>query len=545
MLKPLTPDLSLVPSPLLAPVTHILLHFQIDPEGRLTSPQAPEGTQRTLAEAEFTTPENVLAATARLEEFQAILARPASTELVRLIPSAGGKNSKDSAQPIVLNKAVLLAAPPTPGPGDNLWAPETVPMINVPLEKRLQTAQQGTPDQSMSRKNQLERSDGELQARAQSFQQAFAVNRSATFANSFVPNTRHVVEGIFKPVWFGDTLVLARRVAVQGQHYVQGCWLDWASMQRWLLGEIEDLLPTARLEPLRANDDSPARMLAALPVRLIPGATGNLREPQASPIRYALTLAWACVLVAGLAIALLLRGTLSLSERRAAFVSAVTHELRTPLTTFKMYSEMLAEGMVPDENKRREYLSTLCAEASRLNHLVENVLAYARLERGSARRRVETVTVRELIDRVRPRLVQRADQAGMRLQEDVPASASAMIVRVDVGAVEQILFNLVDNACKYAAPCETERIIHLEALPDRSQFTLLRVRDHGRGISDEAAKRLFQPFSKSADEAAHSAPGVGLGLALCRRLARSLGGHLRFNPSVPGGACFELRLPSA
>jgi signal transduction histidine kinase len=250
------------------------------------------------------------------------------------------------------------------------------------------------------------------------------------------------------------------------------------------------------------------------------------------------------VLVAGLAIALLLRGTLSLSERRAAFVSAVTHELRTPLTTFKMYSEMLAEGMVPDENKRQEYLSTLCAEASRLNHLVENVLAYARLERGSARRRVETVTVRELIDRVRPRLVQRVDQAGMRLQEDVPASASAMVVRVDVGAVEQILFNLVDNACKYAASSETEPIVHLEALPERSQFTLLRVRDHGRGISAEAAKRLFQPFSKSADEAAHSAPGVGLGLALCRRLARSLGGHLRFNPSVPGGACFELRLPT-
>ena len=72
---------------------------------------------------------------------------------------------------------------------------------------------------------------------------------------------------------------------------------------------------------------------------------------------------------------------------------------------------------------------------------------------------------------------------------------------------------------------------------------MLRVRDHGQGISAESAKRLFKPFSKSAQEAAHSAPGIGLGLALCRRLSRSLGGDLRFVRNATRGACFELRLP--
>jgi signal transduction histidine kinase len=242
------------------------------------------------------------------------------------------------------------------------------------------------------------------------------------------------------------------------------------------------------------------------------------------------------------AVAVLLQGTLSLSERRAAFVSAVTHELRTPLTTFKMYSEMLAGGMVPDA-ARREYLGTLCAEANRVNHLVENVLSYARLERGSARSRIEKVTVRDLLQRVKPRLVQRAEQAGMTLQEDADFRALNSVVSVDVAAVEQILFNLVDNACKYAAPTASERIVHLEAFPENGRFAMVRVRDHGRGISAEAARRLFQPFNKSADEAARTAPGVGLGLALCRRLGRSLGGDLRFNGAVTGGACFELLLP--
>jgi len=173
---------------------------------------------------------------------------------------------------------------------------------------------------------------------------------------------------------------------------------------------------------------------------------------------------------------------------------------------------------------------------------VENVLAYARLERGSARNRVESVRLSDLIERTKLRLIQRAGQAGMDLTVDGEENALATVVHVDVSAVEQILFNLVDNACKYAAPGAAEKIIHLEALPG-GKFAMLRVRDHGQGISEQGARTLFQPFSKSAHEAAHSAPGVGLGLALCRRLSRSMGGDLRLDLLVKGGACFVLTLP--
>jgi hypothetical protein len=548
MFKPLGPDALLDPSPLLTPVTNILLHFQFDPEGRLTSPQVPEGNQRVLAETRFTTSERIEAAAGRLRAFEQILAQKASPNLARLVTAGTGAQpgpAHESGARERLNRDVLLAAPPAPGPRDNTWAAVTLPFLNVELEKRLQSPQKSAPDESASYKKQVERGEGELQARAQSLQQAFAVNRVATLANSGTPDRHPVVEGLFKPIWFGETLVFVRRVAVQGQDYVQGCWVDWAGVQKWLLEEVKDLLPRAKLEPLESDgDDAQTRMLATLPARVIPGTAEPSAGEAPSPIRFALAFAWACVLIAGISVALLLHGTLSLSERRAAFVSAVTHELRTPLTTFKMYSEMLAGGMVPDEGKRKHYLSTLCAEASRLNHLVENVLAYARLERGSARSRIEKLTVLELIDRVKPRLIQRVEQAGMLLREEVPAAALGIIVQVDVGAVEQILFNLVDNACKYAVPSAAERIVHLEAFPQKHKFVLLRVRDHGQGISAEAARSLFRPFSKSANEAAHTAPGVGLGLALCRRLGRNLGGDLRFNSSIPGGACFELLLPA-
>ena len=93
----------------------------------------------------------------------------------------------------------------------------------------------------------------------------------------------------------------------------------------------------------------------------------------------------------------------------------MTHELRTPLTTFRLYTEMLDEGMVASAESQRSYLKTLRAEADRLGHLVENVLAFARLERGRAADGREIVAPAELLDRLVPRLALRARQAGMEL----------------------------------------------------------------------------------------------------------------------------------
>jgi signal transduction histidine kinase len=283
--------------------------------------------------------------------------------------------------------------------------------------------------------------------------------------------------------------------------------------------------------------------LAALPVRLLPGEAPFEPDSSVSALRLSLAVAWGCVLLAGLAVAALLAGVVTLSERRGAFVSAVTHELRTPLTTFRMYAEMLAEGMVPDAAQRERYLNTLRVEAERLTHLVENVLAYARLERGRARGRVEVVAVEQLLARVESRLRGRAEQAGMQLVVELDNRVTPFLVRTDTSAVEQVLFNLVDNACKYAVTA-ADRRIHLSAgiLGRRLE---LRVGDHGPGIAHRQARRLFRPFSKSAVEAANSAPGVGLGLALSRRLAREMGGDLSLESTPAFASCFVLALPLA
>jgi signal transduction histidine kinase len=353
-----------------------------------------------------------------------------------------------------------------------------------------------------------------------------------------------VQQGPLHVVWIGPALVLARRVRVEEGTFLQGCWLDWDVIRRDLVASAADLLPNASLEPVPTPAPGslvPARMLASIPARLVPGSAPDEPEPNWSPVRLSLWIAWGCLTLAAVSVAWVLRGALSLSERRGTFVSAVTHELRTPLTTFRLYSEMLDEGMVPSGDSQRSYLKTLRSEADRLGHLVENVLAFARLERGRAADGREIIAPADLLDRLVPRLAARIQQAGMELM--VSPSDFQTNVRVDLSVVDQILSNLVDNAVKYAGSA-ADRRIHLELAP-AGRWLSLTVRDHGPGLPPRVIRKLFRPFSKSAHDAAQSAPGIGLGLALSRRLARALGGDLRLRENGPLGASFALTVPLA
>ena len=488
-----------LPSPLLVQMSpYILLHFQLGPTGDLTSPQVPVRRPPEPDPVVYTTREAIARAAARLDRLRTQVGADALAAALSQEPSR---------------------SPPPQG-------------------AMTQTSEVQPPQQMV----QQERNVKEWQARTQTFQGInVEAQTQSKISNRLMAGS--VAEGVMKPMWFGEALVLARRVTVGGQEYLQGAWLDWPALRQWLLAGVKDLAPSADLVPVGDGpQEDRSRMLAALPVRLVPGTVPAPETAETSPVALSLAVAWACVLLAAAAVGLLLWGTVALSERRGDFVSAVTHELRTPLTTFRMYSEMLAEGMVTDDQKRRRYLATLRVEALRLSHLVENVLAYARLERGRVQRRVEIVPVGDLVARLRDRLAERAAQARMELVIEAPED-NGLAVKADASAVEQVLFNLVDNACKYAAAAEDKRIHVVVGKTDGA--VALRVCDHGPGISPADARRLFRPFSKSAKEAANSAPGVGLGLALSRRLARDMGGNLRLEAQPAGGACFVLTLPCA
>ena len=152
------------------------------------------------------------------------------------------------------------------------------------------------------------------------------------------------------------------------------------------------------------------------------------------------------------------------------------------------------------------------------------------------RNRLVKMPMKELMQQTTERLPQRVRQAGMELHETLAPQAAKTVVLTDPAAVEQILFNLVDNSCKYASRAEDRRI-HLHWSVGKG-VAQIRATDHGPGIQAAQAKKLFRPFSKSDLEAAQTAPGIGLGLALCRRLAGEIGGKLHFDSGNGDGAAF-------
>ena len=514
----------------------------IAPDGRITSPEVPSGRGKALSIATYSN--GVMIATA--DRALSDLGQVSSLDRMLALLPANKPGRPEPARLIVAQNINAAANPLAENP--------TAGMAQQRVEEQAQQLQVAQVAGNFSTQQQELRSDQEYNARVlQQVKFQGKPSKGKVVEKPLAqpepappggpPAASSLQEGVMVPFWAGDKLLLARRVTVGAKEYVQGCWLDWRAIRQDLMSEIGDLLSGADLVPAESGARNPAgRMLAGLPVRLEPGRIPDVLADGITPVQLSLLIAWCCVLLGAGAVGLLLVGAVSLSERRGAFVSAVTHELRTPLTTFRMYAEMLAEGMVTDAEKRRQYLTTLCAEAERLSHLVENVLSYARLERGRKGGHPEVLPVGEVVARVKDRLAQRSGQAGMNLVVEAGEAGSAQVL-ADPSVAEQILFNLVDNACKYAANANDKRI-QVETSME-GKMAVIRVRDYGPGIGAEEMRRLFQPFSKSAKKAAETAPGVGLGLALSRRLARQMGGELRLCRSVADGACFELVIPLA
>lgn len=347
------------------------------------------------------------------------------------------------------------------------------------------------------------------------------------------------------PVWLETAgqqrLTLLRLVRIEEMEICQGIVLDAPALQEMLAQEVADLFPQAELAPMREPvPPQPERTMTALPFQLDPGPAPPLPEAGWTPLRVGLALAWLASLIALATVGLGGWSLLDLSERRIRFVSAVTHELRTPLTTLRLYLDMLVHGMVREEKQRDEYLHTLHAETDRLHRLVGNVLAFSRLENQRPRLNRSRVPIVELLEQVRVAWANRCQDAEKELIVENQLAADAALW-TDAELVQQVLGNLIDNACKYSRGAEDRRLWMRARHEGRS--LLFEIEDRGPGVAAKDRRLIFRLFRRGRS-AEDTSGGVGLGLALARRWTRLLGGRLTLQNRAPGqGACFGVELP--
>src|SRR5437764_6936810 len=183
-----------------------------------------------------------------------------------------------------------------------------------------------------------------------------------------------------------------------------------------------------------------------------------------------------------------------LENTRQEFVANVSHELRTPLSMIKGYVETLTSGAKDDPNVAARFLKTIEKHADRLTYLIEDLLTISRLESGQIVMNIQKVELQSVTNAVVNDLQSRADDKKVVLENQVPTDVT---VQADADRIQQVLFNLVDNAIKYG---RTEGHVWIGARVVDNHMIEVSVRDNGPGIPPDAIERVFERFYR-ADKA--------------------------------------------
>jgi two-component system OmpR family sensor kinase len=225
----------------------------------------------------------------------------------------------------------------------------------------------------------------------------------------------------------------------------------------------------------------------------------------------------------------------SLHVEMRRFLADASHELRTPTAGILGHVEVLQRGAKRNRADLDRSLVAIRAAATRMARLISDLLAITRAEQIEHSQRIESLDVNRLMQRVvgiaRPRL---GDHPLQLRQVD------ASVLQGDSESIERMLLNLLDNAAKYSPPGS---LIEVDAR-GVDGWIYLSISDRGCGIPLNERERVFDRFYRGNHGRRNVADGFGLGLAICRALARSQGGDISITDRDEGGSTFVLRLPA-
>jgi signal transduction histidine kinase len=229
-----------------------------------------------------------------------------------------------------------------------------------------------------------------------------------------------------------------------------------------------------------------------------------------------------------------------LSAMKSDFVSNVSHELRTPLASIRVFGELMRTGRVTSAEKVHEYGELIETEARRLGHLVENILDFSRIESGRKSYTFQEADLCEVVRASVEAFAVRVRSAGFEIALYCPDPPLPRM-RLDPGAIDQALCNVLDNAVKYSGDGHDIRV----SVERRGEEAVVSVRDRGVGIPKDELGRIFERFHRVGAGLVHDVRGAGLGLAIVRHIVQAHDGRIEVESELGVGSTFSIVLPLA
>ena len=195
---------------------------------------------------------------------------------------------------------------------------------------------------------------------------------------------------------------------------------------------------------------------------------------------------------------------------RREFTANVSHELKTPLQSISGYAEIINAGIAKPEDVPR-FVAKIGSEAARLIEMVDNILKLSRLDEGGLEDQLVNIDLKSVVSSCCQRLEERARTQQVELMQVLPERPVSL--RCVPAVVDEIVFNLIENAIKYNQPGGR---VTVSLPPDPEGTVQLRVRDTGKGIAKEDQQRIFERFYRGVKSHTGTIPGNGLGLALVK-----------------------------
>ena len=251
----------------------------------------------------------------------------------------------------------------------------------------------------------------------------------------------------------------------------------------------------------------------------------------------ALTVA-AVLLLGGLAFGMIRRQT-ALTELRNDLVANVSHELKTPLSSMRLLVDTLLDAKNTDPKTTREYLELIAGENLRLSRVIENFLAFSRIERNRYHFQFEPIDPAELIKDAAAAMRERFNSPDCTLQIDAPDHLPE--IALDRNAMLTALVNLLENAWKYSGGKKEIRLA-LEQSDDQLRFS---VTDNGIGLTEADRARIFQRFQRVGDHLSQQSSGCGLGLSIVRFIVEGHKGTIDVESQPGRGSTFTITVPLA